>query len=107
MAVLNREAFMKRVVVEPVELPNGDTVYIRALPASFFVGRPDDEPVKDGDILTRSLCDADGQPMFAEEEAETAMIVDLPSLKAIMSHIVELNGLKSREGEAQGQAEKN
>lgn len=107
MAVLNRESFLKRVVVEAVELPNGDTVYIRALPASFFIGKPEDEPVNDGDILTRSLCDEKGQPMFTDGEAETAMTVDLPSLKAIMSNIVRLNGLKSRnEGEIE-QAEKN
>lgn len=109
MAVLNREAFMKRVVVEPVELPNGDTVYIRAMPASMVVGSDKDVIAKNlesGNMLVQSLCTEDGTRMFQDDEAKDALTIDLAALDVLLAAIFKLNGLNSGK-DAQEQAEKN
>lgn len=109
MAVLNREAFMKRVVVEPVELPNGDTVYIRAMPASMVVGSDKDTLTKNlesGNMLVQSLCTEDGTRMFEDGEDNEAMTIDLAALNVLLAAIYKLNGL-SVSRDAQEQAEKN
>lgn len=110
MAVLNRESFLKRVVVEPVELSNGDTVYIRALPASMIVGVDQDalgENLKAGNMLVHSLCDADGKRLFADDEGTAALTVDLASLKVLTDAINTLNGFTASRSDTQEQAEKN
>ena len=109
MAVLNREAFMKRVVVEPVELPNGDTVYIRAIPASMVVGSDKAVLAKNlesGNMLVQSLCTEDGTRMFTDGEANDALTIDLAALDVLLAAIFKLNGLTAGK-DAQEQAEKN
>lgn len=106
---LTRDGFMKRVVVKEVGLPDGQTVCIRILPASFIVAGADDAAniFEPANLLVHSLCEADGELMFAEGEQGEAMAVDHMALKVILDAILDLNGLRfSQEGEA-GAPEKN
>ena len=109
MAVLNRESFLKRVVVEAVELPNGDTVYIRAVPASMVISGDKESVAKNlesGNMLVQSLCDADGTRLFNDGENNDALTIDLASLNVITRAINKLNGFTLGD-DAQEQAEKN
>ena len=106
---LDREGFLKRVVMQQVELDADSIVCIRALPASVIVegsdGKHNFEPAN---MLVHSLCDKDGVLLFTGEETAQAMTIDHISLKKILDAIVELNGLRIPEtGGDAGEPEKN
>jgi len=103
--LLNREGFLNRFAFKDVELNDGATVRIRALPSSYIVSEVEGR-FASAKMLVNSLCNEDGTLMFTGEEGEQAMTIDMASLNLIMEAIVELNGLKKNIGEA-SPAEKN
>ncbi len=100
---LDRDGFLKRFSFRDAALPDGSIVRIRALPARYVVDGPEDRfsPVK---LLVNSLCDENGELLFADDEGDQAMSVDSASLKIILDAVLDLNGLKRDEA---GAAEKN
>lgn len=92
---LTRESYLARAVVKPVDLPDGSVVHIRALPAAMLIdsNKSTDEVFGTANMLVHSLCEADGELMFAEGEQGDAMSVDYASLQAILAAILALNGL--------------
>lgn len=105
---LSREAFLKRVVVRPVELADGMVVCIRALPASFIIAGANDfsKTFETANLLVNSLCDEEGKLLFSEGEKDQTLAVDHLSLKIIVDAIMELNGLLTKQDEV-SEAEKN
>ena len=106
---LNREGFLKRVVVKEVRLDEESSVCIRALPAKILVEGDNDskDTFATANLLVNSLCDANGQLLFADGEKDQALSVDHVALRKLIDAIIELNGLKSPvEGET-SMAEKN
>jgi len=105
LKILDRDGYLNRTVVRDLELPDGASIRIRALPASYVIGGSEDR-FSWAKLLVNSLCDANGAPLFAENEGEQATAVDSASLKIIMDAIRDLNGLNRSADEA-GSAEKN
>ena len=103
--MLDRDGYVKRFSFKDVGLPDGLSVRIRALPASYLLGE-DEDRFSIPSLLVNSLCDEDGALLFSESEADQAMAVDSASLKPIMDAILELNGLGRKDDEA-GSAGKN
>ena len=105
---LNRDGYLKRVFMQPVELTDGAVVNIRALPASVIVnGAQDAALFEPANLLVQSLVDENGQRLFEDGEKDQAMTIDHSSLRTVLDAIVALNGLKpAKEGEA-GELEKN
>lgn len=105
LKTLDREGFLKRFSFRDAQLPDGSIVRIRALPARYVVDGPEDRfsPEK---LLLHSLCDENGELLFAEDEGEQVMAVDSASLKVILDAVLELNGL-ARSEDGTGSAEKN
>jgi hypothetical protein len=58
-------------------------------------------------LLINSLCDENGEPLFAAGEGEQAMTVDGVSLKIILDAILALNGLATANTGEASAAEKN
>lgn len=106
---LDREGFMKRAVIRNVTLEDGSVVCIRALPASLIVSGAENaaKTFESANLLVQSLCDEEGELLFAEGETDQAMTIDHMSLKLLLDEILDLNGLKPpKEGEKET-AEKN
>lgn len=106
---LDRQGFLQRIITKPVSLPDGSIVCIRALSASLIVSGAEDadKTFKPANMLIQSLCDEEGNRLFADGEEDQAMSIDHMALKIILEAILDLNGLKpSKEGE-EGAPEKN
>ena len=107
---LDREGFLKRIVIRSEPLPDGSVVCIRALPASLIVSGAEDaaKTFESANMLVQSLCDEDGKLLFAEGEKDQAMTIDHMALKVILEEIVEINGLNppTKDGE-EGEPGKN
>ena len=106
---LDREGFLKRVLIKEVPLADGAVVCIRALPASQIVKGAEEAATtfESANLLVHSLCDETGTLLFADDEKAEAMTLDHKSLKTVLDAILDLNGLKPpKEGEA-GAPEKN
>ncbi|MDR2489761.1 MAG: hypothetical protein LBD42_09805 [Desulfovibrio sp.] len=106
---LDREGFLKRIVIRQVPLPDGSVVCVRALPASLIVSGAEDvaKTFESGNMLVQSLCDENGKPLFTEEEKDQAMTIDHMALKVILDEILDLNGLKPPKDGEEGAPGKN
>lgn len=107
--ILNRESYLKRSIVREVPLADGAVICIRALPASAIVNGAED-PVKtftSENLLVQSLCDSEGNLLFADGEQGEAMRIDHASLRIIMDAILDLNGLRPAKGGKEEGPEKN
>ena len=105
---LDRDGFLKRIVIREVSLPDGTVVCIRALSAGAIIAGADNagDSFEPANLLVKSLCDADGRLLFAESDKNKVMEVDHMALKVILDAILEMNGLKRNE-DGTGSAEKN
>ena len=115
---LTKEALLARGKVKEIELPGGDTVFIKELPSSFFItpGASKGEKSEDRDTggaaqIAASLCDADGVLMFDPiKEADAVLSIPLGDFKYLIQEIMILNGLEPVAGQAEAaptEAEKN
>ena len=114
MAALTKDALLKRnaTLTREIELSGGDTVYVKPLPASLFVGTEDGKGRDGGDtdmalLMAQSLCDGEGVPLFGEGEREQVLSLSLSDFTAISAAILDLNGLKTGIGTGASAAEKN
>jgi len=105
---LDRDGYLKRVFMQPVELTDGAVINIRALPASVIVnGAQDATLFEPANLLVQSLVDESGQRLFEDGEKDQAMTIDHTSLRAVLDAIMALNGLQPvKDGEV-GDMEKN
>jgi hypothetical protein len=105
MAILSKDTLFGRVIVKKITLSTGDVVHIFPLPAREIVNNAD---IKMEKLIHRSLCDANGLPFFTgEDDTERTLTLPLADFNILAQAVVELNGMKSADSDAAGQAEKN
>lgn len=115
---LTKEALLSRGKVKEIELPGGDTVFIKELPSSFFISpgsgkgkKSEDRDTGGAAQIAASLCDADGALMFDAKEADAVLAIPLGDFKHLIQEIMLLNGLEpvvaQADAAAPTEAEKN
>lgn len=106
---LSKDAFLQRTVkTKKVVFSDGESVYIRPLPANMFISDSGliNEAFRTEKLIINSLCDEDGTPWFNDEDGESMAALNLPLIdfNKLAQECLEINGLKV---DGEGSAEKN
>ena len=94
---LTRDGLLKPKVVERDIKALGDSIYLRLLTAGEVIGMDDSENV--GKILALSICDADGNRLFGDDEHDDALRLSMQAVNEIMENINDVNGLEREDEE--------
>jgi hypothetical protein len=89
---LTKEALLARTKVKEITLEDGTTVFLKQLPASFFLGENKD--TGGAAQIASSLCDKGGKLLF-DPATETDAVLSMPleEFKFLIREIAEHNGL--------------
>ena len=110
MGSLDKKSFLSRNRrVTEVSLPDGGSVFIKPLPASFFINQNGQmgNDFRVERLVANSLCDAQGQVWFSDGEEQAVLELSLADFNVLSQACLAANGLSSA-GEDSGQdGEKN
>lgn len=108
---LSKEAFLKRSGLKEVTLSDGQTVFLKPLPASWALkkgkDKVDDEEATGAVLISLSLCDEKGNLFFGEGDGEDVLNIPLADFGILSREIMALNGMQPVDASGASEAEKN
>lgn len=111
--ILTREDLLGRKRVKKATLADGVGIYMKELPASFFISPDKKKERKEEETdgvaqIIASVCDERGEPLFEAADREAILSLPLADFSALTRAIAEVNGLRvNDEEDGRTEAEKN